>query len=82
EIRNFASIFEEVQIKAVKPAKLMENLEQQTKVLSNWMKNLKTLAARGVDDGLIKELQQMGPKAANEVEALTQMTQGGLNKYV
>lgn len=82
EIRNFASIFEEVQIKAVKPAKLMDNLEQQTKVLSNWMKNLKTLAARGVDDGLIKELQQMGPKAANEVEALTQMTQGGLNKYV
>ncbi|XLP22381.1 phage tail protein [Bacillus toyonensis] len=82
EIRNSANIFEEIQIKAVSPAKLMDNLEKQTKVLSNWMKNLKTLAARGVDEGMIKELQQMGPKAANEVEALTQMTQAGLNKYV
>ncbi|WP_312498296.1 hypothetical protein [Bacillus luti] len=82
EIKNFANIFEEVQVQAVSPAKLTKNLETQTKVLKNWMGNLKELAARGVDEGLIEELQQMGPKAANEVDALTQMTQEGLNHYV
>ncbi|PFD98924.1 tail length tape measure protein [Bacillus sp. AFS023182] len=82
EIKNFANIFEEVQVQAVSPAKLMKNLQTQTEVLRNWISNLKELTARGVDEGLIKELQQMGPKAANEVAALTQMTQEGLNNYV
>ncbi|MBO1628189.1 phage tail protein [Bacillus arachidis] len=82
EIKNFVNIFEEIQVEAVSPAKLMKNLQTQTEVLRNWISNLKELTARGVDEGLIKELQQMGPKAANEVAALTQMTQEGLNNYV
>lgn len=83
EIYNFASLFEKVTLKTkVSGKELTKNLQDQVKILAQWTKDLQTLAKRGVDQGLIAELQKMGPGAAAEVHALTQMTDKELNNYV
>ena len=45
------------------------------------MSNLAQLASRGLDDGLIAELQEMGPKSAAEIAALTTLSDEQLSQY-
>jgi hypothetical protein len=61
---------------------LIFNLQQQIKSFETWQKNMKDLAAKGVDEGLIKELQEMGPKSNAQIEALNKMTDSKLIEYV
>lgn len=83
EIYDFAGLFDKVSIKTkVSGKQLTQNLQQQVNVMKMWAKDLKTLAKRGVDEGLIQELQKMGPQAAGEIHALTKMSDKELNKYV
>lgn len=82
DIYNFASLFEDVELVKVNKDTLIKNLDEQVDILEDWASNLGKLAKRGVDEGMIAELQQMGPKAAGEIQALTSMTDGELNKYV
>ncbi len=60
---------------------LIDNLRNQVAIMSDWAKNMKTLAAKGVDDGLIAELQTMGPKALAETKALISMSDVQLNEF-
>lgn len=82
EIYNFASLFEDVELVKPDKEKLIANLDEQVDILENWANNLKTLAKRGVDEGMIDELEKMGPKANGEIKALTTMTDKELNNYV
>lgn len=80
---SFAGIFDEVtKASDVSGQKLIDNLRGQVDVMKDWAKNMQSLAARGVDDGLIKELQQLGPKSAPEIAALNTLTDAQLVEYV
>ena len=61
---------------------LLGNLQGQVAAFRDWQSNLKSLAARGVDEELISELEQMGPKASSELAALNTLTDDELQQYV
>lgn len=82
EIRGFAGMFDEAMSNLVSPKKLQENLTHQVDILTNWTRNMRTLASKGIGDDFISELQKMGPAASGEIAALTKMTDTELNKYV
>ncbi|NNV07122.1 hypothetical protein ETC03_12095 [Geobacillus sp. MMMUD3] len=82
EIYDAWSLFSKAQITHTDPKTLLKNLKEQVSVMRDWMKNLASLAKRGVDEGLIAELRKMGPAAAGEIQALTRMSDPELQKYV
>jgi hypothetical protein len=53
---------------------ILANLESQIKGVQNWSSNLAELAKKGINDGLLKELRDMGPESAQYVSALVTMT--------
>jgi hypothetical protein len=81
-IKNQIGLFDEVKPQKVSGKSLLGNLEDQVQEFDSWQANLKELAAKGVDEGLIDELRQMGVKAAPQVAALNTLTTDELNKYV
>jgi len=60
---------------------LTKNLQDQVKELQNWSSNLEKLAKKGIDEGLLAELEKMGPGANAEIEALSKMSASELTKY-
>ena len=60
---------------------LMNNLEGQVKEFSDWQDILGSLSARGLSSELIEELQEMGPSAISQLEALNSMSDDELDKY-
>lgn len=81
-LSNFVGLFDEVAHKDVSGETLLANLRGQVDAFENWSENISTLAARGVDQGLIEELKQMGPKAGPEIAALNTLTDEQLVEYV
>ncbi len=81
-IKNQIGLFDEVKPQKVSGKSLLGNLEDQVSQFDSWQAKLKSLAAKGVDEGLIDELRQMGVKAAPQVAALNTLTTDELNKYV
>ena len=76
-------LFDEVGEKDdVDGSKLMANLEDQVKEFSQWQEALRQLGERGVDKDLLAELEEMGPSAIKEIEALVKLSDGELTKYV
>lgn len=53
---------------------ILENLQSQISGMENWADNMKECANKGIDQGLLKELADMGPKAAGYFEILANMT--------
>lgn len=60
---------------------LLDNMRQQVNTLSQWMQDLASLTHKGVEEGLIQELQNLGPKAAAEIAALNRMSGTELQEY-
>lgn len=81
-IKNQIGLFDEVKVQKVSGKSLLGNLEDQVQEFDSWQANLKVLAAKGVDKGLIDELRQMGVKAAPQIAALNTLTTEELSKYV
>lgn len=81
-LMNFVGIFDEVTGREVSGETLLRNLEGQVSAFSDWQKNIQALSARGIDEGLLQELREMGPKAAPELAALNTLTDEQLSKYV
>ena len=82
ELYTFSGIFDEI-TKDFKGSglTLMKNLKDQVNTFSDWSNNIADLAKRGVSDGLLNELKMMGPKAAEEIKALTQLSDAQLEEY-
>lgn len=74
-------IFDKPDSKRVNEQTLMKNMKGQVEVLENWGNNIDNLMGRGVDDELIQSLRDMGPKSAQQIEALTRMTDEELEEY-
>lgn len=66
---------------AVSSWTLNKNLEHQVKAFEDWAIQIQTLANKGVNDGLIQELKEMGPSSIAQIQALNTMTQPELDKY-
>ncbi len=81
-LTNFVGLFDEVTQKAVSGDALLRNLEGQVSAFDDWQENIQTLAARGIDEGLLQELREMGPKAGPEIAALNTLTDEQLTQYV
>lgn len=60
--------------------KLLENMQSQVKGTEQWSENLRKLAERGIDQGLLQKLAEMGPKGAGYVTIFSQMTDQQLQK--
>ncbi|MGG1673325.1 phage tail tape measure protein [Paenibacillus sp. NRS-1783] len=81
-INDFAGLFDAVVMKSETTGQqLLDNLRGQVDYLATWASSIETLAARGIDKGLLEELRQMGPKAAPELAALNQLTDSQLAEY-
>lgn len=61
---------------------LISNLQGQVDEFESWQKNIKELTRKGIDEGLIKELTDMGPKSLAQIQALNAMTSPELATYV
>ena len=61
---------------------LLNNLRSQVDGLEQWRENLDDLSDRGIGKELLEELQKFGPKAAAEIQLLTEMSDDELDEYV
>ena len=53
---------------------MIENLQANQEAVAQWADNLKILAERGVDQGLLQKMQEMGPEAAGYVAEMVNAT--------
>lgn len=58
--------------------KMLQNMRSQIAGVNKWATNLQILAARGIDQGLLQKLTELGPAGYEKVAAFTQMTQDQL----
>lgn len=81
-LSNFVGLFDQVAKRDISGEDLLANLQGQVDAFENWSDDIQALAERGVDEGLIDELRQMGPKAGPEIAALNTLTDEQLIEYV
>lgn len=81
-IYNSFGLFDELKKKEeISGQSLKDNLQSQVEEMENWRDNLAKLSERGVDEGLIAELQNMGPEANAEIKALLSLSNKDLTEY-
>ncbi|BBW99008.1 phage tail tape measure protein [Geobacillus subterraneus] len=80
---SFAGLFDEFKRKNdVTGQGLLKNLADQVSAFKDWQANIVSLANRGIDEGLLQELRDMGPKAVDEISALNSLSDEELQQYV
>ena len=55
---------------ALSAEQMTANLQQNIDAVDKWSQNLEILAQRGLDQGLIEQMRQAGPKMAEQTQAL------------
>nr|DAR23244.1 MAG TPA: tail tape measure [Caudoviricetes sp.] len=68
EVQNAFQAIE--QQTALSADQMTANLQKNIEAVDKWSQNLETLAKRGLDQGLIEQMKQAGPKMANQTQAL------------
>lgn len=68
EVQNAFQAIE--QQTALSADQMTANLQKNIDAFDKWSQNLETLAKRGLDQGLIEQMRQAGPKMANQTQAL------------
>ena len=80
-IESQMSLFTEFERKTdLSSDQLLFNMRTQINAISDWSRNLQDLAARGIDEGLLKKLAEMGPQGYEYVNAFTNMTTSQLEQ--
>ncbi len=75
------SLFEEFDGKAeLTTEKLLENMQSQVDGITQWSDNMRDLAERGIDQGLLQKLADMGPEGAGYVATFVSMTDEELQR--
>jgi tape measure domain-containing protein len=76
-------LFDKVEPKEpVSGKELIKNLQDQVTEFDTWTRVMADLSRKGIDEALIKELQEMGPRSLKQIEALNELSQPELNEYV
>lgn len=60
--------------------KVLSNMQDQIDAAREWEQDLSDLARRGIDEGLLSQLRNMGPESAEYVKAFVEMTSVELGK--
>lgn len=82
-LSSFAGLFSKIEEKnEVTGKELLSNLQGQVAAFKNWQQSMENLESRGISDALLKELQGLGVKAAEEIQALTNLSDAELDEYV
>jgi hypothetical protein len=81
-LSNFVGLFDAVTSKSVTGNQLLSNLQGQVDTFGQWQGNINALATKGIDEGLLAELREMGPSAASEIAALNTLSAPELAQYV
>lgn len=68
EVQNAFQTIE--QQTALSADQMTANLQKNIDAVDKWSQNLETLAKRGLDQGLIEQMRQAGPKMADQTQAL------------
>lgn len=70
-LETTTNMFDQIQMKsAISVDEMIANLQKNQEAVNNWATNLNTLAERGVNEGILAKLQQMGPKGGLYVQEL------------
>lgn len=68
-------IFDEVKEQEyIDPEEMLYRMSENVRQVGEWARNIATLAARGMSEGLLNELKNMGPEGAAKVQAFVDMT--------
>ncbi len=59
---------------------LLNNMQSQVDGITQWADNIAELAGRGIDQGLLRTLEEMGPAGAGYVATFVEMTDEELKK--
>lgn len=59
---------------------MIENIKHNAEAVSEWAENLKSLSDKGVNEGLLENLRQMGPKGAGYVKELNNLSKEELDE--
>lgn len=79
---GFAGLFDEFKEQTEASGdELLSNLRGQVEGFKSWQESIADLSSRAIDEGLLEELQKMGPKAKAEIEALNKLTDAQLSEY-
>jgi len=69
------NIFDEVKEQEyIDPEEMLYRMSENIRQVGEWARNISTLAARGMSEGLLNELKNMGPEGAAKVKAFVDMT--------
>ncbi|MGH4125593.1 MAG: hypothetical protein ACREV6_21995 [Clostridium sp.] len=80
---NAYGLFDEVSAKSpVSGQSLIKNLQDQAAEVESWKSNMSGLSQKGIGNDLIKELTDMRPKSAAQIEALNKLSAPELDTYV
>lgn len=52
----------------------IQNMRDKVDSVKNWAANISALAGKGIEQGLLQKLQEMGPDSAEQVQAMMDMT--------
>ncbi|MCL2517923.1 MAG: phage tail tape measure protein, partial [Oscillospiraceae bacterium] len=64
----------------VSVSEMTANLEHNQRVIGEWAKNIAKLTEMGIDEGLLKKLEDAGPESAGLVNTLVKSSQTELDK--
>lgn len=82
KLEKWVGLFDEVPKRAeVSGQELLQNLKSQNLAFEQWQENLASITKRGINEGLLKELQEAGPKAAAQLEALLSLSDKAWEDY-
>lgn len=59
---------------------ILRNMEDQVAAMETWASDMQALAERGIDEGLLEKLAEMGPEGAGYVAAFIDMTDEEIQK--
>lgn len=82
EIFNSYSLFDSIpERQEVAGESLISNLQSQISTMEEFYSGLDELTQRGVGEGLVQEIREMGPDAANQLSALLALSDEKLSEY-
>lgn len=80
-IQSQMNLFEDFgEVHALETSTLLENMESQVNGVREWSNNLEELARKGVDEGLLQYLAELGPDGAEYVATFNTMTTDELDR--
>lgn len=88
QVRSALNLFDEVEYKTNQQKKseeystqqMLYNMTENAKKVGRWATNIQKLSERGLSEGLVDQLRQLGPEGAAQIDAFVRMSDKELKK--